>query len=125
MKYPAETYAKAFLEGLEDAGKKRERALVKNFTSLLERNGDLADHDKIYLEMEKLIAKKSGGRFISMEVADKNGAGAKKLTNLFSKKDVVKVSVLPELLTKAKKFIVGVDGRMISPSVMPKDLFEK
>ena len=125
MKYPAEIYAKAFLGALQSSGREEERSVIKNFSSLLKKNGDLQNHEKISLEIEKLMSKKDGGIFVSIEVAKKAGAAAKKLAGLFSEKDVVKINILPELLAGARILINGEREFDFSFKRRLKDLFAK
>src|SRR3989344_2675025 len=112
MKYPAEIYAKAFLGALQSSGREEERSVIKNFSSLLKKNGDLQNHEKISLEIEKLMAKKAG-------------AAVKKLAGLFSEKDVVKINILPELLAGARILINGEREFDFSFKRRLKDLFAK
>lgn len=104
MKYTAETYAKAFLEALVRAGEQGEKRVAKNFAALIKKNGDLANYGMISLEIEKLLAKREGGKFISVEVA-RDGNAIGKITNLFSKKDVVKIRTTSELLAGVRVLI--------------------
>ncbi|OGF51465.1 hypothetical protein A3I27_00830 [Candidatus Giovannonibacteria bacterium RIFCSPLOWO2_02_FULL_43_11b] len=125
MKYPAKIYANALLKVLGSSGKQAEWRIIKRFAALLQKNGDLANYGKISSEIERLIARKNGGKFISMEVAQKEGEATKKVANFFSERDIVKVRVLPELLAGARILVDDEREFDFSFKKRLKDLFSK
>lgn len=107
MKYPAETYARAYIEVLDGAKKKDQAEVTKKFISVVEKNGDLGGLKNILREAEKIAVKKGGGRFIEVEVARESDSLTKKIISLFSAKDHIEIKERPELLAGARVLIDG------------------
>lgn len=108
MRYPAEIYAKALFEALEEGREKEEGKMLKRFSALLEKNGDADNFEKILSAFRKMIVKKYGGRFITLEFSGQpNGALVEKLSWLFSKKDSVELRFRQELLAGVRILIDG------------------
>ncbi|HBT81794.1 hypothetical protein A2757_03205 [Candidatus Giovannonibacteria bacterium RIFCSPHIGHO2_01_FULL_48_47] len=108
MKYPAEIYAQALFEALEEDGGKEESKALKRFSALLEKNNDADNFEKILRAFEKIIVEKSGGKFVTLEFSrpvDENLV--KKLSSIFSKKDFVEFRERPELLAGVRILIDG------------------
>lgn len=107
MKYPAESYAKAFSEALEEHPSKKDH-IIKSFLGAVYRNGDWPAIEKILNLITQKITRGAGGRVVSAEFArplsDKLILEFKKE---FSVKDHVEISLRPELVAGVRVLIDG------------------
>ncbi|MBI2024303.1 F0F1 ATP synthase subunit delta [Candidatus Giovannonibacteria bacterium] len=108
MKYSPESYAKAFLDALSRMDKKDEGKLIKKFISVLAKNGDLGNFEKISIAIKKIITKRGNGKFIDLELARPMN---KKLMDAtlknFSDKDHVEIKYRPDLLAGCRILMDG------------------
>ena len=105
MKYSPELYAKAFLEVLNQTGGKEERKIIKRFLAIVGKNGDLGRMEAILLEMEKILVRESGGKFVEVELARDEGGLLEKIRKSFSRKDHLVTRIRPELLAGTRILI--------------------
>ena len=97
MKYNAKNYAQAFMELGAGAGQ------IKKLISVMSKNGDLGQANKIVKEIERLEGKKMGGHLIEIEFARAQGSKSReKIISQFSKRDRVVTRVFPDLIAGAR-----------------------
>lgn len=107
MKYPAEAYAAAFFEAINE-DKKNENAIIKLFLQTVRKNGDWGGIEKIFKLIAKKMAVAGGGRSIMVDCARKpSKEAAEKLIKSFSEKDYVEFHVVPELVAGIRILING------------------
>ena len=100
MKYPAAAYAKAFSELAAEAKTATEQsALVKDFWTTVEKNGDLGKAPKIMAQAETLVRRADGRDLYEVEVArTTRSSAAQILADVAKPKDIVHATVNPELV---------------------------
>lgn len=99
MKYAPKYYAEAFAaltSGPLDPAK--ETALVKNFLTLIEKNGDMNQIGKIFTETAAALRSKTGRRKVTIETARPIANLQKEITRLLKKDDVIEEKVDPKLI---------------------------
>lgn len=102
MRYSPKVYAESLNKVLEShPGKKEE--MIKNFTRLLRKNGDVRLLSKILENLKRILVKKSGHRYVKIEFARELPESlVKKIIDKFNKKDWVETSLNPELVAGAR-----------------------
>lgn len=107
MKYPAQAYAKAFIEAVEEHPAKKDK-LIENFLHTVRKNGDWPLIGKVFSQIANKMTRNSGGRIITAEFArplsEKLMA---EFTRQFSVHDRVEVSIKPELIAGVRVLIDG------------------
>lgn len=96
-KYSVKDYARAFALAAKEG--KDEAKMVRNFLSLIAKNGDASKLRKIFTEAEKLVRADAGLKKFSIETARPLAKELQsKLRSLADKKDVLEEKVVPELV---------------------------
>ena len=108
MSYSPQAYAKAFLAALSGIPKAHEMALIANFLKSIGRHGDSRLFYKIVEQIEMLTVKKEGGQVVVVESARVLSLHQKKeLMRHFSKKDIIREKIRPELVAGVRINING------------------
>lgn len=108
MKYPAETYARALAEALVKTSDKEKGNVIRRFSTLLRKTGDIARAGKIIRAFEKLTVKKGGGRWVEVEFARPLDVKlASKIGKSFAAKDRIEETINPALIAGVR---VTIDG---------------
>jgi len=108
MKYRPADYAEALNATLSGLKAGEEASVFKNFIQLVEKNGDRSSLPKILTEMESLIAKKEGGRVVTLEFArEPQNAILAKMKKEFGAKDIVNVRTNATLVAGVR---ITIDG---------------
>ena len=106
MKHSAKLYAKAFISAFDAANASDKVKIVKRFLKVLEKNGDFSNVSKIEKEMQRILVKRGGGRFVEVETARPlEKAVFEKLTRMFSKNDNIETRIHEELLAGTRILI--------------------
>ena len=107
MRYTPESYAKALINVLS-LDPLNEKEILVNFRTLLEKNRDLAQADKIIQAVEMQMVKDNGGRMIELETARAlPDWEMTKILSQFKETDRVKVKINPGLVAGTR---VTIDG---------------
>ena len=95
MKHSVRTYAKAFSEvAAGKLDKASEDKIVKNFSALVQKNGDSGHWSAILKESAKMLREKEGRRSVVIETARPlDGALRKKLQDILKEGDIVEEKV--------------------------------
>lgn len=110
MRYSARQYAKAFVAALELVPKSKEETASRALIAIAKENGDGRELDKITWEIERLLARKKGGRSVLVESARTIAPrGHKKLFSRFGKNDIVREKISPELVAGLR---ITLDGEL-------------
>lgn len=108
MKYPPETYAKAFLAVIEKTPSNRRDEVIKRFLEVIQKSGDLKRVGKIVETINETLIRKGGGHLIKIEAAREF---SKKLiaeiSKNFSKQDQIEISINPALVAGTR---ITIDG---------------
>jgi F0F1-type ATP synthase delta subunit len=107
MKTSPKNYARAFAEVVSgDLSAAEEKKFIKNFTALVEKNGDASKWSKILMEAERMIREKTGQRKIVLESARPLTAKLRKeLNHIVRKDDVVEEKVDAALVAGVRVLI--------------------
>jgi F0F1-type ATP synthase delta subunit len=102
MKYSIHDYAKAFIEAIEDP-KADQKAIEKNFLTLVRRNGDEMKLKQILNEAARLVRGKDGFREVTIESARPLMKSQEKMVGAFLKPgDIVSYEIDPNLVAGIK-----------------------
>lgn len=116
-KYSVKDYARAFALAAKESGNEAE--VVKNFLSLIAKNGDAAKLKKILAEAEKLVRADAGLRKLTLETARPlTGNAGETLQGFVKKNDVLEEKVVPELVAGVR--ITIDDERQFDASLAKK-----
>lgn len=108
MKYSPRQYAKAFVAALEMTPKGKEEAACRALLALAKKNGDGRGLDKAVQEIERLLARKKGGRSVLIESARAGEPKSRKeLLRRLGKNDIVREKISPELVAGVRITING------------------
>ncbi|HEY9582695.1 MAG TPA: F0F1 ATP synthase subunit delta [Candidatus Paceibacterota bacterium] len=93
MKYPAQNYARAYMElGATPVHSKK-------LFSIMKKNCDISQINKVVNEIEKLQARKIGGHIVEVEFARaQDSKSREKVLSRFSPKDRIITKVKPDLI---------------------------
>jgi len=72
--------------------------LVKNMLTVLKRTGDISHAERIIYAIERELTRKNGGHVITVQTARTvSDILQKKITESFTKEDIIKEQIRPEL----------------------------
>lgn len=117
MKYSANHYARAFAELTFDTKDARAQgALVLNFWSAVERNGDLSKAPKIVAQAEKLLRRADGHDLYEVETARKTKLPANEiLAGIAKPNDIIRETIKPALIAGVR--ITRNEGEQLDASL--------
>jgi len=99
MKYPQDIYAEALSEVLAaPLSLHKEKQVIKNFLSLVQKNNDGYLLKKIIDQTEKRLRARTGVRRVVIETARPQYSLKTKLSSLIRESDIVEEKITPELL---------------------------
>jgi len=99
MRYPAHIYAKALIDVIKSSKPEDEGRIIKNFTKLIQNNGDETHSRKIIEETARLSRKNSGTHNVVIESARAMSSNNKKgVANFIKPGDTVIEKINPELI---------------------------
>ena len=105
MRYDPRIYARAFVETLEHLN---EEECVRKFIALVYKNGDAGDLPKVFLQIERVLVQREGGRIVTVETARKlSPEWSAKIKRMFNGKDRVTEHVRPEIIAGVR---IEIDG---------------
>lgn len=108
MTYPAEAYARAFLDVWETSSSEQRAKIRKRFVQTLYKNGDIHKSEAILKVIQRTLVHKQGGREITLEFARPMYPEAlKDLRHQFKKEDHITMTINPELIAGVR---VTIDG---------------
>ena len=108
MKYSINNYVDALVQVLGDAPDERKEEALKNFVTLLSKNGDIAKRNKIVEAVHKKLVNSNGGRWVIIELArETDNRKLDLIKGSFSAKDHVDVRINTRLVAGIR---VTVDG---------------
>ncbi|MEK7150899.1 MAG: F0F1 ATP synthase subunit delta [Patescibacteria group bacterium] len=99
MKYPAHTYAQAFLEVVKNITPADKPKVIKRFIRVVSKNGDASRLPFIFKTIQKSFIQSTGGRLIDIDLArPASRSTTDELTKQFTKKDFIRFSIRPALI---------------------------
>jgi len=99
MKYTSTQYAQAFVAlAQEIVSDKEERELIRNFASLIDRNGDSSHRDEIVQKTDRMLRRQYDKRTVLLETARPVKDLHKKLHGFIKRTDIVEEKISPELV---------------------------
>jgi F0F1-type ATP synthase delta subunit len=100
MKHSARNYARAFADlSAGELKKEDETRLVKNFATLVHKNGDSAKWNAILIEASKLLREKEGRRKVTIETARPlTETGRGQLAGILQKGDIIEEKINTSLV---------------------------
>lgn len=108
MTNSAHTYAVVFLESVGKLSGTDQGEAVERFVSIVHRQGWGRRLSQIVEEIERLVVKKAGGKYVELSIASGSSEGLlKELRSHFTNKDKVITKVDPSLIAGVR---VTVDG---------------
>lgn len=120
MKHSPDTYARAFLNALDETPRSKRGILAKRLAAAIRRNGDLAKAEKITSAVEQALVAKAGGRWVRVEVARAlDTASLAGVTRNFERRDRIEITARPALIAGVR---ITVDGERELDSTLQRKL---
>jgi len=110
MRYTINNYVNALAGALGETPDDKKGLVLKNFVSLIAKNGDLPKRDKIVESVHRQIVNSNGGKWVTVELARETTEPRMRIMReMFSDKDFINFKINPALVAGIRITINGED----------------